>query len=221
MFQFKVPDIGEGMVEAEVLAWRVAEGDVVEEDQILVDLMTDKAEIEIPSPRAGRVHRLHADVGDIVPVGAVLIEIDDGAAGESTAPPRERAAPRPEARARPAQSVAPAQPEQPDAPAQSAAPAAPATPPADRPPELPARPRSRQLASARGTRVEAVPAVRELARRLGVELEQVQGTGPAGRIMRRDVERHRSGSAPEGSVAVFAPPERDEADWERRPLRGT
>ena len=95
MFQFKVPDISEGMVEAEVLAWRVAEGDVVEEDQVLVDLMTDKAEIEIPSPRAGRVHRLHAEVGDIVPVGAILIEIDDDAAGEAASPPRERAAPRP------------------------------------------------------------------------------------------------------------------------------
>ena len=227
MFQFKVPDIGEGMVEAEVLAWRVAEGDVVEEDQVLVDLMTDKAEIEIPSPRAGRVHRLHAEVGDIVPVGAILIEIDDDASGEAASPPRERAAPRPAPR--PAEQVQPEAsgiPERREPPARpgvreaGAQAGQPSTPPAHHPPEMPARPRSRQLASARAARVEAVPAVRELARRLGVELEQVQGTGPGGRVMRRDVERHQAGAAPESHVAVFAAPEADAPDWERRPLRG-
>jgi pyruvate dehydrogenase E2 component (dihydrolipoamide acetyltransferase) len=201
MFQFKVPDIGEGVVEAEVLAWRVAEGEGVEEDQILVDLLTDKAEIEIPSPCAGRVHRLHAAVGDIVPVGAVLIEIDDDAPGRAATPPRPSAAPRPERD-------------------EEAEPARPAGGSAHRPPPMPERPHSRQLASARSTRVEAVPAVRELARRLGVELEQVRGTGPGGRIMRRDVERHGAGSAAAQGATPFAPPEADEPDWERRPLRG-
>jgi pyruvate dehydrogenase E2 component (dihydrolipoamide acetyltransferase) len=226
MFQFKVPDIGEGMVEAEVLAWRVAEGDVVEEDQVLVDLMTDKAEIEIPSPRAGRVHRLHAEVGDIVPVGAILIEIDDEASGQvsgEASPPRERAAPRPAEQVQPEASTVPEPREPPARPGvrEARAPAGqPSTPPAHHPPEMPARPRSRQLASARAARVEAVPAVRELAKRLGVELEQVQGTGPGGRVMRRDVERHQAGAAPESHVAVFAAPEADAPDWERRPLRG-
>jgi pyruvate dehydrogenase E2 component (dihydrolipoamide acetyltransferase) len=223
MFQFKVPDIGEGMVEAEVLAWRVAEGDVVEEDQVLVDLMTDKAEIEIPSPRAGRVHRLHAEVGDIVPVGAILIEIDDEAAGESTSPARESAVLRPVERAQPEASAIPERRELPARPGVREARAQagqPSTSPAHHPPEMPARPHSRQLASARAARVEAVPAVRELARRLGVELQQVQGTGPGGRVMRRDVERHQAGAAPESHVAVFAAPEADAPDWERRPLRG-
>jgi pyruvate dehydrogenase E2 component (dihydrolipoamide acetyltransferase) len=223
MFQFKVPDIGEGMVEAEVLAWRVAEGDVVDEDQVLVDLMTDKAEIEIPSPRAGRVHRLHAEVGDIVPVGAILIEIDDEAAGESTSPARESAVLRPVERAQPEASAIPERRELPARPGVREARAQagqPSTSPAHHPPEMPARPHSRQLASARAARVEAVPAVRELARRLGVELQQVQGTGPGGRVMRRDVERHQAGAAPESHVAVFAAPEADAPDWERRPLRG-
>jgi pyruvate dehydrogenase E2 component (dihydrolipoamide acetyltransferase) len=202
MYEFKVPDIGEGVVEAEVLEWRVAEGDFVQEEQVLVDLLTDKAEIEIPSPCAGRVHRLHAEVGDIVPVGAVLIEIDDGseAASESPAVPAPSKAPLP-------------------APAEGAV----GPEPSGQPPAMPERPRSKQQASERrpGAIVHAVPAVRELARRLDVNLAEVRGTGPGGRIMRRDVEQFHSGRiAPgpegEGVDAVFE----DEPDWERRPLRG-
>lgn len=228
MFEFKVPDIGEGVVEAEILGWRVAEGDAVVEEQVLVDLLTDKAEIEIPSPVAGRVHRLHAEVGDVVPVGAVLIEIDDagGAAAETRpAAPAPAGAEMPPARqeARPP-PPAPEVPEpEPAAPPRAAppappSPARPAAPPSGRPPSMPDRPRSRQLASARRRPVEAVPAVRDLAGRVGVDLEDVRGTGPGGRIMRRDVERHRAGA--EVEPAPFAPPEQDEPDWERRPLRG-
>jgi pyruvate/2-oxoglutarate dehydrogenase complex dihydrolipoamide acyltransferase (E2) component len=227
MFQFKVPDIGEGVVEAEVITWRVNEGDTVEEDQILVDLLTDKAEIEIPSPVAGRVHRLHAAVGEIVPVGAVLIEIDDEAAADDrpaaeTAAVTQASSPgtQPAPASRPETSTGAAPPPAADSPPPATTPSPPAaTParPAHRPPAMPARPRSQQLASARGGPVEAVPAVRDLAKRLGVELEEVQGTGPGGRIMRRDVERHQAGAETE---PVFAPPEQDEPDWERRPLRG-
>lgn len=202
MYAFKVPDIGEGVVEAEILAWRVGEGDWVEEDQILVDLMTDKAEIEIPSPCAGRVERLHWEVGDIAPVGAVLIEVDDEAsegrpsapAERAPEPPREQpASPQPPAEARPA-----------------------------RPPLQPERPHSAQRATQRGAGREpdVVPAVRELARRLGVDLAEVRGTGPQGRIMRRDVERHHGG----GTLGREAPQLRarapDPEDWERQPLRG-
>lgn len=225
MMQFKVPDIGEGVVEAEVVAWHVKEGDRVEEEQILVNLLTDKAEIEIPSPVAGWVHRLYAAVGDIVPVGAVLIEIDDAAPGEEratvqtvkevgTAAAATKPAP---ASVRPLPSAQLHSP----VPETSAAPAAgaPDVPrPAHRPPAMPARPRSQQLASARAGRVKAVPAVRELATRLGLELDQIQGTGPGGRIMRHDVERHHAGASTE--VTPFAPPEQDEPDWVRRPLRG-
>ena len=84
MFRFLLPDIGEGVVEAEVIEWRVREGERVEADQVLVELMTDKANIEIPSPVAGVVHKLGFEKGAIVPVGAVLIEIDDGAGATAT-----------------------------------------------------------------------------------------------------------------------------------------
>lgn len=220
MYEFLVPDIGEGVVEAEVLGWRVQVGDQVEEDQILVELLTDKAEIEIPSPRAGRVHRLHYRVGEIVPVGAVLIEIDDESTGEARTAPAPAAAPQPAPAARTAKDPAP------PAPASRAAAPAPAPPGSSAHlPELPARPHSDQKATAppaaAGPAVRAVPSVRALARRLGVDLAGVQGTGPVGRIMQRDVEkRHAELSvrgAPEARATAAA---QDEPDWVREPLRG-
>jgi len=215
MYQFQLPDIGEGVVEAEVIAWHVAEGDDVALDQVLVELMTDKANVEIPSPAAGRVAKLCFGEGDIVPVGAVLIEIDDGhVPAEAVSPPVRSAQPK---RAAPG-------------PAASAAPAAPSGADAKQPPAQPSRPRSSQRAtSGRAAEVaRAVPAVRALAERLGVDLASVRGTGPGGRIMRRDVEdMPASGTAPEvqqaapqPSAATRSPPENDAADWERVPLRG-
>jgi len=253
MFAFKVPDIGEGVVEAEVLSWRVAEGDVVTEDQILVELLTDKAEIEIPSPCAGRVQRIHFEVGETAQVGDVLIEIDDAAGADARAP---QALPSPAGaeRAESPPASAEAVPEAPaavpvSAPATASAGAgepearAAAESPRDRhrPPTPPARPRSRvqsrseespppPRAGAAGG-VQAVPAVRELAKRLGVDLRQVRGTGPRGRIMRRDVERYTQepheagpeGRAPAGErsrPSADLPLREDPPDWTREPLRG-
>ncbi len=206
MRRFELPDIGEGMVEAEILDWRVQEGELVKEDQILVELLTDKAEIEIPSPYSGRVHRLCYQVGEIAPVGAVLVEIEEE--GSEAEPPPVPAAPTP--RVEPPPRIA----------------SRPAPDTAPHPPVMPERPRSRQKASERprGDDVEAVPAVRELARRLGVDLRRVGGTGPGGRIMRRDVESFRTTGPPAEPPAerVSAPAEAvaDPEDWERRPFRG-
>ena len=75
-FNFKLPDIGEGIAESEIAAWRVAVGDVIKEEQPLVDMLTDKAAVEIPSPVAGKVVKLHAAAGDKVPVGSVLVTIE-------------------------------------------------------------------------------------------------------------------------------------------------
>ena len=205
MRRFELPDIGEGVVEAEILDWRVQEGELVKEDQILVELLTDKAEIEIPSPYAGRVHRLCYQVGEIAPVGAVLIEIEEE--GSEAEPPPVPAAPTQRAEAPPRIATRPP----------------PDTPP--HPPVMPERPRSRQKASERprGEDVEAVPAVRELARRLGVDLRLVRGTGPGGRIMRRDVESFGTAGprAEPPAERVSAPAEAvDPEDWERRPFRG-
>ncbi len=195
MVRFLLPDIGEGVVEAEVLAWHVAEGDRVEPDQPLVELMTDKANVEIPSPVAGVVARLHYAVGDVVPVGAVLLEIDDGIpseAGAEAASAAERAGPAPAPELRRGGATIPAA-----VPGQAAGEpvaAAAASPPEDAAPlEPPPRPGRAGApppspATAHAGAVKAVPAVRALAARLGVDLETLSGTGPGGRIMRRDVE---------------------------------
>lgn len=240
MFRFLLPDIGEGVVEAEVIEWRVREGERVALDQVLVELMTDKANIEIPSPVAGVVHKLGFAQGAIVPVGAVLIEIDDGAG--ATAQP----APEAPAASAPAQAQ---RAEQPRAAAPAAAPpprtarAAEPAPAAAHPPAMPARPglsHHRGAVAARPGAAQAVPAVRELAKRLGVDLAHVTGTGPGGRVMRRDVEEAVRNPAPpppaapavprvaeaiaqrakgEGGAepAARAP---DPEDWRRVPLRG-
>jgi pyruvate dehydrogenase E2 component (dihydrolipoamide acetyltransferase) len=206
MVRFELPDIGEGVVEAEILAWRVQEGDVIKEDEILVELLTDKAEIEIPSPYAGRVHQICFQVGEIAPVGAVLIEIDEeGSGAEAPMSPPEEA----RSDVQPSRSVS--EPEEAGS---------------SHPPIMPARPRSQQKASARSSpeSVDAVPAVRELARRLEVDLRSVRGTGPRGRIMRRDVEAAHGGpqgaQAPVERVAPSTEVTPDPDDWERKPFRG-
>lgn len=87
-FEFKLPDIGEGVVEGEIVQWLVKEGDLLEEDQPMVEIMTDKATVELPSPRKGRVASRNGKAGDIVNVGDVLIVIDEeSAAAPSKAPP--------------------------------------------------------------------------------------------------------------------------------------
>lgn len=87
-FDFYMPDIGEGVVEGEIVAWKVKEGDTVKLDQVLVEVMTDKATVELPSPRAGIVKKINYKAGDIAPVGKILVTIDDGnAASTSSTPP--------------------------------------------------------------------------------------------------------------------------------------
>jgi pyruvate dehydrogenase E2 component (dihydrolipoamide acetyltransferase) len=123
LFEFKLPDLGEGIAEGEILKWHVTEGGTVLEDAPLVDVETDKAAVTIPSPRGGRIASLRGKVGDTVNVGAVVVVIDDGAAAEAKAPAKTASAPTPA----PAAAVAPAQvPVAPGGP-QRPVPAAPAT----------------------------------------------------------------------------------------------
>ena len=161
-FEFKLPDIGEGIHEGEIVRWLVKEGDVVEEDQPIVEVMTDKATVELPSPVAGKILEIRAKEGEIVKVGSVLVVIGE----EGEAPKRD-------GREREAAVVAPT-------PAKKAekAPAAPAPPP---PPAAPPTPKRK--------RVLATPATRRLARELGVDITQVEGTGPGGRVTDEDVRR--------------------------------
>src|SRR3954452_7754048 len=83
-YEFKLPDIGEGIAEAEIVAWHVKVGDTVKEDQQLADMMTDKATVEMESPVAGTVVKLAGEVGDQIPIGSVLVEFElEGAAAEA------------------------------------------------------------------------------------------------------------------------------------------
>lgn len=179
---FKLPDIGEGVVEGEVVQWHVSVGDIVAEDDDLVDVMTDKATVTIPSPHDGEITALHGGVGDMVAVGAVLIEFGGG--GDSPpAKPAEKAAPEPTPEPTPEPS-----PE----PVAAPAPAATTTPVA--PPPVPAisapapLPSVSTPAPSTGGKALASPAVRRRAREAGVDLSAVRGSGPAGRIRHADLD---------------------------------
>ena len=182
----KMPDVGEGVAEAELVEWHVKVGDLVREDAILATVMTDKATVEIPSPVEGKVAWLGAEIGDTVAVGSALVKIEiagDAAsdtADKAAAPVPEQAPPAPVEEAEKAEPV-PAAPkpeetakaEQKPAPVRQPLPAAAAFAGAPRP---------------EGERPLASPAVRLRAREAGIDLRQVPGTGPAGRITHDDLD---------------------------------
>ncbi|HAC69439.1 MAG TPA: branched-chain alpha-keto acid dehydrogenase subunit E2 [Pseudomonas sp.] len=168
----KMPDIGEGIAEVELVKWYVAVGDEVSEDQTLADVMTDKAMVEIPSPVVGRVLALGGEPGQVLAVGAELIRLEvagDGNQREATRPAPMASTPAPKVEApRPAPEPAPPRPA-PESQRED-----------DRPASRPA-PGSTPLAS---------PAVRQHAWDLGIELRFVTGTGQGGRILHGDLEAY-------------------------------
>ena len=183
----RMPDLGEGIAEVELVEWRVKPGDLVVEDQILCDVMTDKATVEIPSSVAGRVVELGGEVGQVLAVGSALIRIEGEAAATApeTAP---KAAPTAAPTATPAPETAAPQPS---------------------PAPMPAAPVSQPRASpsARSARVLASPAVRARARALRIDLDRIQGSGPDGRILHADLDAARpvgvrSGVATDGTRDV-------------------
>ena len=174
----KLPDVGEGVAEAELVEWNVRVGDVVREDATLGAVMTDKATVEIPSPVAGEVLWLGAKVGDVIAVGSDLVRLK--VAGEdrpAAAVPRQKPATQ-ERRAEPAAPPRAA----PAPPIPAASPAAPSSP--NRPPPRLLRGAPRP----EGEKPLAAPAVRLRAREAGIDLRQVPGTGPAGRITHEDLD---------------------------------
>ena len=203
--QFLLPDVGEGLTEAEILAWSVRPGDTVEVNQIIVEVETAKAAVELPSPYAGVVSALHAEVGDLLPVGRPLITIDTDAPGEAAGgepdggavrqPDPEQAAllvgygPRGSGNGRRRRRPAHAQPQRADRVEGSA-------------PDLAA------------ARPAAKPPVRKLAKDLGVDLTTVAPTGPGNTITRDDVRR----AAPEN--AVTPAPDTSRGSETRIPIRG-
>lgn len=178
----KLPDVGEGIAEAELVEWHVKVGDIVREDDLLAAVMTDKATVEIPSPVEGEVTWVGAEVGDTVAIGSAIVKLKvAGEGGEAAEEPADAA---------PAEKPAPA-PAAPQPKADKpAAPAAPAKLAVSPPPPKPARASAAAPAQRRapGEKPLASPAVRLKAREAGVDLRQVQGTGPAGRITHQDID---------------------------------
>ncbi|MCS6856610.1 MAG: 2-oxo acid dehydrogenase subunit E2 [Sandaracinaceae bacterium] len=186
-FEFKLPDIGEGVAEGEVVAWHVQPGDEVHEDQPMVDIMTDKATVTIGAPKKGRVIETRGKPGDILPVGTLLVvlEVEEG----------ERSFPR--SSASPSSQVLASPPEA-------------SPPPSEKPRELAASAVGEIREELPGTahfsafsasqpsspaiywneRPLATPAVRRLARELGVDLRRVVPSGEGGRITTTDIQRH-------------------------------
>lgn len=162
-YEFRLPDVGEGLEEAEIVEWLVQPGDEIRRDQPMVEILTDKSQTELPAPTAGTVAAVHHDVGDIAKVGDLLIEI----AVEGAVAPPEAPATQPKTTGEPA----------------------PPTPP---PPPASGTP---------GRRPKASPAVRRRAREAGIDLAQVTGTGPGGRITADDLD---GASARPATVAVVA-----------------
>ncbi len=203
----QLPEIGEGVTEGELVRWLVKVGDAIKVDQSLVELMTDKATVEVPSPAAGVVKELKFKEGDVLKVGAAFVIIDDSGAGAA------KAAPAPTAPAAPAEAKAP-------------------TAPAAKAPQAPAPSMSASSGGGMATvqpppmdiHVLATPSTRRLARESNVDINQVPGSGLAGRVTRDDVLKSQGATG--AGMPTYSPP-RDmpafvsqQGKEEREPLRG-
>lgn len=178
MPDFLLPDLGEGLTEAEIDRWLVKEGDTVAEDDPLVEVITDKATAEIPSPFAGVVSKIHVPEGKVVAVGTALVTIGDSVASVAAGA-----------------AAAGTGPSGPDAVGVDG-PAGPA-------PSSSAPPRLDRTDHQTGTgSVKAMPPVRKLARELGVDIAALSGSGPGGRILRQDVEAAANGERPSTSAPI-------------------
>jgi 2-oxoisovalerate dehydrogenase E2 component (dihydrolipoyl transacylase) len=181
-YTFKMPDLGEGTVAAELVAVHIKPGDVVKEEQIILDVMTEKATVEVPAPVSGRVISIAGAPGDSIPVGAELIVFETDASVKEEAAPAAAAAPV----AAEKKAVATKRESE------------------------PAKPAGRVMAS---------PATRRRAHEAGVELSQVEGSGPGGRILKDDFERfvEQRAAKAQPAKAVAAP---SGADVEEVPVIG-
>jgi pyruvate dehydrogenase E2 component (dihydrolipoamide acetyltransferase) len=173
VYEFRLPDIGEGVAEGEVVKWLVKEGEEVKENQPLVEIMTDKVNVEIPSPKKGRIQKCMAKEGEVVKVGQVLIVIAEGeAVGVPPATPTTKPSP-------PAHEKM--------------------LTPAPKPQEISTTPTPQP---SQPREILATPATRKLARDLGVDLSLIQGTGRGGRITDDDVERFKQLGRTAAALAV-------------------
>ena len=198
--EFRLPDLGEGLTESDLIEWRVAEGETVALNQVIAEVETAKALVEIPSPYAGVIAELHAAAGETVNVGDPLVTF--AVAGEAAAPPVAATGPDDEPQASIiGHAVEPAHTGR----------------PVRRARKVPAGVRSAAPVAVRATpgeRPRSTPPVRHLARQLGIDLERVTGTGPGGLITRDDV------AAAADSVADVPNRVADAGPVTRLPIRG-
>jgi 2-oxoisovalerate dehydrogenase E2 component (dihydrolipoyl transacylase) len=204
--EFKLPDLGEGLTEGEVVRWLVAEGETITLNQPIVEVETAKAVVEIPAPYAGTVVKLHAGEGDTLDVGAPLISVDPGGAAAPATAAATATGPEPELQAT---LVGPGE-RQPTRRRRVATHAR--TPNRDGAPPLD----SREHPPAQ--RPKATPPVRRYARDRGVDLAALVGTGRDGRITREDVDGALETARPAAATPARRPRDRGE---ERVPVRGT
>jgi 2-oxoisovalerate dehydrogenase E2 component (dihydrolipoyl transacylase) len=176
-YLFRLPDVGEGIAEAEIVAWHVKPGDHIAEDQSLVDVMTDKATVDMTSPVDGVVTRLHGEIGAMAPVGSVIIELEVEGAGNVDPGDAEAS---PAGASEPRSPHSPLPPDEPKPSQPRPSPAARVTAPASRAPGAPPL---------------AAPATRRRAYELGVPLQFVVGSGPAGRILPEDLDAYIAGGS--------------------------
>jgi pyruvate dehydrogenase E2 component (dihydrolipoamide acetyltransferase) len=177
-YEFKLPDIGEGVVEGEVVKWKVSEGEIIKLDQPMVEVMTDKATVEIPAPRAGKVTRIMIPEGKICLVGQVMVVIEEQGKQPASSPSGGNGQGNghvPHMSGQIAGNV-----------------------PASMAPRMTA-------AAAVGARVLATPATRRAARELGVDLKSVTATGRNGRVTTLDVKNHARGAGGAPAQAQHAP----------------
>ncbi|MFG0252338.1 MAG: dihydrolipoamide acetyltransferase family protein, partial [Phycisphaerales bacterium JB038] len=180
---FLLPDLGEGVHEAELVSWKVKEGDTVEELQVLAEMETDQALAEVPSPRAGTIQTLHGKEGEVLEVGQPLVTFVGGA-GEAAPAPAETAK---------------------EAATPAAAPPAAAAPKEEREDAGSVVGSLSAMPTAAKGKALATPAVRRLARDLGVDINQVPGSGIGGRVMEKDVRGFAgSGAAPAAPAATLS-----------------
>lgn len=186
-YVFKLPDVGEGTAEAEIVAWHVKVGDHIKADQNLVDVMTDKATVEMTSPVTGQVIALHGEPGEKATVGGPLVELEVEGAGnkkDTAAPAKSPEKPRAEAKVpEPVAKPAPSEP----APKKNGSAGTPMAAPV--------------VTRAEGEAPLASPAVRNRAHEIGIELQYVPGTGPGGRITHEDLDRYIATRGQSGRTA--------------------
>ena len=182
-YVFKLPDLGEGTVEAEIVNWRVKPGDTVAEDDVLVEVMTEKAAVEVPAPVSGRVLSTTGSPGDMVPVGAELIVLETQSDAAAQAPPA------PAAKSAPTAAALSATPAMTSVGGNGAA----------------GVQATQAVAAVRAGGVATSPAIRRRAHEAGIDLRQIAGSGPNGRIVPKDLDAYVARRPPQPTPLRAAP----------------